>query len=112
MNKKVIALPVLAVLGLSLSACGKGSVDVATTGATKIEGTGTLHRLCDQSTLIYVSVISGSSDEYEAFFYGGCTWDEGSKKFLPAIGREVEPRTSPTDPDNDEMNQQDERQEK
>ncbi len=110
--KKTIALPAIALLGFGLSACGKGSVDVDTSGATKVEGTSTLHRFCDQSTLVYVSIITGESDDYEAFFYGGCTWDEKSKKFLPAIGREVEPRTSPKDSGNDEMNQQDEREEK
>lgn len=97
---------------IALAGCGRGSVDVDTTGATKINGTDTLHRFCDESTLIYVSIISGSPDEYEAFFYGGCVFDKDAGKFLPAIGPDVEPRTAPTDPTNDEMNQQDERQEK
>ena len=97
---------------MALTACGKGSVDTSTTGATKVDGAGTLYRFCDESTLIYVSIITGSSDEYEAFFYGGCVYDVKSKTFLPAIGPDVEPRTAPTDPINDEMNQQDERQEK
>lgn len=100
----------LAVVVLALAGCSKGSVDVDTAGATKVTGTDTLHRMCDESTLIYVSVISGSPDEYEAFFYGGCVWDKHAGKFLPAIGPDVEPRTSPTDPTNDEMNQQDERE--
>lgn len=108
--KKFIAAIALAVGLLSLSACGKGSVDISTSGAEKVPGAGALYRLCDQSTLVYFSSIKGSSDEYEAFFYGGCAWDAKSNSFLPAIGPDVEPRTSPTDPDNDEMNQQDERQ--
>jgi hypothetical protein len=111
-TKKKLASVIVAVsiALVSLSACGKGSVDVDTSGATKVEGTDTLHRFCDESTLIYVSIITGDADEYEAFFYGGCTYDKASGKFLPAIGPDVEPRTSPTDSTNDEMNQQDERQ--
>lgn len=111
MYKKFAAVSAAVVLAVvSLSACSKGSVDVDTAGATKVNGTDTLHRFCDESTLVYVSIISGSPDEYEAFFYGGCTYDKDSGKFLPAIGPEVEPRTAPTDPANDEMNQQDERE--
>lgn len=107
MSKKFAGIVVAGVLALGLGACGKGSVDVDTSGATKVQGTSTLHRFCDESTLVYVSIISGSSDEYEAFFYGGCTFDKKSGKFLPAIGPDVEPRTSPTDPEQ-QMNQQDE----
>lgn len=110
--KKFIVAGAIALSALSLSACGKGSVDISTSGAEKVPGAGALYRLCDQSTLVYFSSIKGSSDEYEAFFYGGCAWDQASQKFLPAIGPDVEPRTAPTDPDNDEMNQQDERQSK
>lgn len=110
MKKQILAIAAIAVL--ALTGCTKGSVDVDTAGATKIEGTDTLHRMCDQSTLIYVSVISGSTDEYEAFFYGGCVFDKERATFVPAIGADTEPRTSPTDSTNDEMNQQDERQEK
>jgi len=107
--KKFIAIGAMVAV-LAVGGCSKGSVDVDTAGATKITGTDTLHRFCDDSTLIYVSIISGSPDEYEAFFYGGCVWDAASGKFLPAIGKDVEPRTEPTDPANDEMNQQDERE--
>lgn len=110
MFKKIAVIASSVVLVFGMSACSKGSVDVDTAGATKVTGTDTLHRFCDQSTLIYVSIISGSPDEYEAFFYGGCVWDAESKVFLPAIGRDVEPRTNPVDPGNDEMNQQDERE--
>jgi hypothetical protein len=109
-NKKIAVVVALAVGALALGGCGKGSVDISTSGAEKVPGAGALYRLCDQSTLVYFSSIKGSSDEYEAFFYGGCGWDEKSQTFLPAIGPNVEPRTSPTDPTNDEMNQQDERQ--
>jgi hypothetical protein len=110
MRKKIVALAIAGVAVISLSACGKGSVNIDASGAEPVKGAGNLYRLCDQSTLIYFSSITGSSDEYEAFFYGGCVWDEKSGKFLPAIGADVEPRTDPTDPANDEMNQQDERE--
>jgi hypothetical protein len=110
LKKKILAIAAIAVL--ALTGCGKGSVDISTSGAEKVPGAGNLYRLCDQSVLVYFSSIKGSSDEYEAFFYGACVWDKETNSFVPAIGAGTEPRTSPTDPANDEMNQQDERQEK
>lgn len=108
--RKLVGITVTVVAAISLGACGKGSVNIDRAGAEPVPGAGNLYRMCDQSTLVYFSSIKGSSDEYEAFFYGGCAWDKDSRRFLPAIGADVEPRTSPTDPGNDEMNQQDERQ--
>lgn len=107
--KRIIALA--AILTLSLAGCSSRTVDVNTAGAEPVEGTGSLYRFCDQSTLIYVSIVSAEPDNFEAFFYGGCVWDKQSGKFLPAIGADVEPRTSPTGSDTDETNQQDERDE-
>lgn len=111
LRSKFVGILVASVLALGLGACGKGSVDTVVAGCDKVPGADTLHRCCDESTLVYVSIISGSSDEYEAFFYGGCAYDKKSGKFLPAIGPDVEPRTSPTDPEQN-MNQQDELNEK
>ncbi len=101
----------LMVASVALTGCSR-SIDIEQTGATPVPGAKGLHRLCDQSTLIYVTIISGSDDEYEAFFYGGCVWDEPSKTFIPAIGKEAEPRVNPKDSATDETNQQDERNEK
>lgn len=113
MNKKIaaIAAGIVVVFATTAGACTK-SVNIEQANAIKVPGANGLYAFCHDSTLIYFSKIDGSSDEYEAFFYGGCVWDEVSGKFIPAIGRDIEPRTSPTDPNNDEMNQQDEREDK
>lgn len=108
--RKVIAVAAIAVF--ALAGCSKRSVDVDTSGAQKVNGTSVLYRFCDMSTLIYVSIVPQEDDNYEAFFYGGCVWDAKTKTFIPAIGPDVEPRTSPKGAETDETNQQDERDEK
>jgi len=111
LNKKIaaIALGIIVLVSSTAGACTK-SVDIEQANAIKVPGANGLYAFCHDSTLVYFSKIDGSSDEYEAFFYGGCTFDKVSGKFVPAIGADIEPRTSPTD--NDEMNQQDEREDK
>ena len=56
-----------------LSGCSSKQIDLAAAQAQQVPGSGNLFRFCDGATLIYFSNYgSGSSDDYEAFFYGGC----------------------------------------
>lgn len=100
MSARLLAV---ALLLLALTGCSYRSVDPATSGAEPVPGTGVLHRFCDQSTLIYVSIVPNEPDNFEAFFYGGCAPD-AQGVFRPAIAAEDPPRGEDT-------NQQDERDE-
>jgi hypothetical protein len=65
---------VLAAVGIALVACSTKSVDIGQTRAEMVPGTSNLYRFCDGPTLIYFSKRdSGSDDEYEWFYPGGCT---------------------------------------
>ncbi len=111
-RRRVIAsgLALTGALALTGSSCSR-SVDAQTSGATPVPGTSVLHRFCDQSMLVYVSIVTAEADNFEAFFFGGCAFDEATQRWLPAIGRDAPARTAPTAPETDESNQQDERDE-
>ena len=88
---------------LALTGCSYRSVDPVLAGAEPVPGTGVLNRFCDQTTLIYVSIVPNEPDNFEAFFYGGCTAD-AQGVYRPAI-------TAPEPPRGEDTNQQDERDE-
>jgi len=81
MSKRVIAAILIAVAALGLSACKE--VDVQEANATKVKGTNNLYWFCDGSTLIYFEKVSGSDDEYVAFFSWGCDQKGTPTKELP-----------------------------
>jgi hypothetical protein len=103
MTKTPKVLAAGAIAALALTGCSYRTVDPATSGATPVAGTGVLHRFCDQSTLIYVSIVPSEPDNFEAFFYGGCAKDAAGT-WKPAIDAPAPVRQEDT-------NQQDERDE-
>jgi hypothetical protein len=75
-----------------------------------------MYRFCDGPVLIYFSKWSGQNDNYEAFFNGGCVWE--NSRWLPAIGAPIpqgftDPSAPPSAPPTvqDDTNQQGERDE-
>lgn len=70
MKRIWIAVTALALV-VGLTACKE--VDKDAVHARKVVGTDTLYSFCDGTTLIYFTDVSGSDDEFEAFWLGGCT---------------------------------------
>lgn len=72
MKRRIACAIMAAVIGLTLSACGK-EVDRNAVNAELVEGTNNLYRYCDAiGTLIYFEDISMGDDQYEAMFFGAC----------------------------------------
>jgi hypothetical protein len=79
--KRIGAVLLAAVAGLTLlSGCGR-SIDKESTGAQAVNGARGLNRFCDGPTLIYVSIWEGSDDDYEAMWPGWCLWNEQAQKW-------------------------------
>lgn len=80
--RKAVVAGIIALAGLSLSACGK-EVDKNITSAVKVAGTYNLYWFCDGSTLIYFEDSAGGDDEYVALFSWGCDEKGKPTKELP-----------------------------
>lgn len=75
-RKFAIALGIFALAG-----CAR-EVDLAAVGADQVPGVNALYRFCDGPVLIYVSKITGESDQFDWFWPGGCVWDVGANQWV------------------------------
>lgn len=80
--KRLVAVLMIAVAGLSLTACGV-EIDKKETKAVKVTGTHNLYWFCNGTTLIYFEDNSTGDDEYVALFSWGCDEKGVPTKELP-----------------------------
>jgi predicted small secreted protein len=107
-RKTVAAIAGIVLAGAALTGCATRNVDIDAAGATPVPGAHGLYRMCDMSTLIYFTSISGASDEYDAYFSYHCVYDSASKTWImntdPGVPADYEQSQQES-----EMNQQQER---
>jgi len=115
MTTATARLAVAAATGILLAGCGT-QIDTKITNAQLVAGTPNLYYFCNGPILIFFSQWESSNDNYEAFFNGGCVWENG--QWLPATGpptpeqvEQATPGPPPSTLPQDDTNQQDERDE-
>lgn len=108
MKRKFAALAVATGMLIGMSACSTRNVDIDVANATAVPGAKGLYRMCDMSTLIYFTSVSGASDEYDAYFSFHCVYDQASKEWIMATDPGV-PADFKQSQKESEMNQQQER---
>lgn len=108
MKRKAIAVISLALAGAALTGCSTRNVDIEVANATAVPGAKGLYRMCDMSTLIYFTSVSGASDEYDAYFSFHCTYDQASQTWIMITDPGI-PADYKQSQEQSEMNQQQER---
>jgi hypothetical protein len=108
LKRKFAALAVAAGILVGMSACATRNVDIEVADATAVPGAKGLYRMCDTSTLIYFTSVSGASDEYDAYFSFHCAYDKASGKWIMITDPGVPSDFSQSQKES-EMNQQQDR---
>lgn len=108
MKNKFAAVLIAGSVALGMTGCATRNVDIDVAGATAVPGAHGLYRMCDMSTLIYFTSISGASDEYDAYFSFHCAYDKQTDKWYMITDPGV-PADYKQSQDQSEMNQQQDR---
>lgn len=81
MNARIACAATIVAAATVLTGCSR-EVDVSVTGAMSVTGATGLYRFCDGPVLIYFTKISGSADEYDWYWPGGCRKDAASGRWV------------------------------